>query len=45
MAQSHFLSLKDWSREEIELLFELVGRDQGEPGGLRHRPRRASRSA
>src|SRR5512134_82291 len=23
MAQSHFLSLKDWSREEIELLFEL----------------------
>jgi ornithine carbamoyltransferase len=22
MAQSHFLSLKDWSREEIELLFE-----------------------
>jgi ornithine carbamoyltransferase len=23
MAQKHFLSLKDWSREEIELLFEL----------------------
>jgi ornithine carbamoyltransferase len=23
MAQRHFLSLKDWSREEIELLFEL----------------------
>jgi ornithine carbamoyltransferase len=24
MAQRHFLSLKDWSREEIELLFELA---------------------
>jgi ornithine carbamoyltransferase len=23
MAQKHFLSLKDWSREEIELLFEM----------------------
>ena len=28
MAQSHFLSLKDWSREEIELLFED---DTGKP--------------
>jgi ornithine carbamoyltransferase len=31
MAQSHFLSLKDWSREEIELLFELAEAMKAEP--------------
>ncbi len=32
MAQKHFLSLKDWSREEIELLFELSAAIKAEPG-------------
>ena len=32
MAQKHFLSLKDWSREEIELLFELAAAIKAEPG-------------
>ena len=32
MAQRHFLSLKDWSREEIELLFELAAAIKAEPG-------------
>jgi ornithine carbamoyltransferase len=31
MAQSHFLSLKDWSREEIELLFELAAAIKASP--------------
>jgi ornithine carbamoyltransferase len=31
MAQSHFLSLKDWSREEIELLFELAAAIKANP--------------
>ncbi len=31
MAQKHFLSLKDWSREEIELLFELAAAIKAEP--------------
>ena len=33
MAQSHFLSLKDWSREEIELLFELSAAIKSNPEG------------
>jgi ornithine carbamoyltransferase len=33
MAQSHFLSLKDWSREEIELLFELAAAVKTNPEG------------
>ncbi len=33
MAQSHFLSLKDWSREEIELLFELSAAIKTTPEG------------
>jgi ornithine carbamoyltransferase len=32
MAQNHFLSLKDWSREEIELLFELSAAVKANPG-------------
>jgi ornithine carbamoyltransferase len=31
MAQSHFLSLKDWSREEIELLFEEAAAIKANP--------------
>ena len=31
MAQRHFLSLKDWSREEIELLFELSAAIKANP--------------
>src|SRR5512139_3559055 len=31
MAQSHFLSLKDWSREEIELLFEMSAAIKASP--------------
>ncbi len=31
MAQSHFLSLKDWSREEIELLFEMAAAIKANP--------------
>lgn len=31
MAQRHFLSLKDWSREEIELLFELAAAIKAAP--------------
>jgi ornithine carbamoyltransferase len=31
MAQSHFLSLKDWSREEIELLFEMSAAIKSNP--------------
>jgi ornithine carbamoyltransferase len=31
MAQSHFLSLKDWSREEIELLFEMAAAIKASP--------------
>jgi ornithine carbamoyltransferase len=31
MAQKHFLSLKDWSREEIELLFELSASIKANP--------------
>jgi ornithine carbamoyltransferase len=31
MAQRHFLSLKDWSREEIERLFELAAAIKAEP--------------
>jgi ornithine carbamoyltransferase len=31
MAQSHFLSLKDWSREEIELLFEMAAAMKASP--------------
>ncbi len=31
MAQSHFLSLKDWSREEIELLFEMSAAIKANP--------------
>ena len=33
MAQSHFLSLKDWSREEIELLFEESAAIKANPEG------------
>jgi ornithine carbamoyltransferase len=33
MAQSHFLSLKDWSREEIELLFEEAAAIKSNPDG------------
>jgi ornithine carbamoyltransferase len=33
MAQRHFLSLKDWSREEIELLFELSAAIKASPEG------------
>ncbi|HEX2799629.1 MAG TPA: ornithine carbamoyltransferase [Thermoanaerobaculia bacterium] len=33
MAQSHFLSLKDWSREEIELLFEEAAAIKANPEG------------
>jgi ornithine carbamoyltransferase len=33
MAQSHFLSLRDWSREEIELLFELAAAIKAHPQG------------
>ncbi len=33
MAQSHFLSLKDWSREEIELLFEESAAIKANPDG------------
>jgi ornithine carbamoyltransferase len=33
MAQSHFLSLKDWSREEIELLFEMAAAMKANPEG------------
>ena len=35
MAQKHFLSLKDWSREEIELLFELSAALKASPGNYR----------
>ena len=31
MAQKHFLSLKDWSREEIEALFELAAGIKADP--------------
>src|SRR5512146_686438 len=31
MAQPHFLSLKDWSREEIDLLFEMAAAIQANP--------------
>jgi ornithine carbamoyltransferase len=31
MAQTHFLSLKDWSREEIELLFEMSAAIKASP--------------
>jgi ornithine carbamoyltransferase len=31
MAQRHFLSLKDWSREEIELLFEMSAAIKASP--------------
>jgi ornithine carbamoyltransferase len=31
MARKHFLSLKDWSREEIEALFELAAGIKAEP--------------
>ena len=31
MAQPHFLSLKDWSREEIELLFEMAAAVKANP--------------
>jgi ornithine carbamoyltransferase len=31
MAQKHFLSLADWSREEIELLFELAAAVKADP--------------
>jgi ornithine carbamoyltransferase len=31
MAQPHFLSLKDWSREEIELLFEMAAAIKANP--------------
>ncbi len=31
MTQKHFLSLKDWSREEIELLFELAAAIKVDP--------------
>jgi ornithine carbamoyltransferase len=33
MAQTHFLSLKDWSLEEIELLFELAAAMKANPEG------------
>jgi len=33
MAQSHFVSLKDWSREEIELLFEEAAAIKANPEG------------
>ncbi len=32
MAERHFLSLKDWSREEIEQLFELAAAMKAAPG-------------
>ena len=32
MAQKHFLSLKDWSRDEIELLFEQAAAIKASPG-------------
>jgi ornithine carbamoyltransferase len=35
MAQRHFLSLKDWSREEIELLFELAAAIKASPESYR----------
>jgi ornithine carbamoyltransferase len=35
MAQKHFLSLKDWSREEIELLFELAAAIKASPESYR----------
>jgi ornithine carbamoyltransferase len=35
MAQKHFLSLKDWSREEIELLFELATALKANPENYR----------
>jgi ornithine carbamoyltransferase len=35
MAQKHFLSLKDWSREEIELLFELSAALKASPENYR----------
>ncbi len=31
MAQKHFLSLKEWSREEVELLFELSAAVKADP--------------
>ena len=31
MAQKHFLSLKDWSRDEIELLFEQAAAIKATP--------------
>jgi len=31
MAQKHFLSLKDWSRDEIELLFEQAAAIKASP--------------
>jgi ornithine carbamoyltransferase len=33
MAQRHFLSLKDWSRDEIELLFEQAAAIKANPDG------------
>jgi len=33
MSQSHFLSLKDWSREEIELLFDEAAAIKANPEG------------
>ena len=33
MAQPHFLSLKDWSRDEIELLFEMSAAIKADPEG------------
>jgi ornithine carbamoyltransferase len=35
MAEKHFLSLKDWSREEIELLFELSAAIKSSPDSYR----------
>ena len=32
MARRHFLSLKDWSREEIEGLFDLAAKMKADPG-------------
>jgi len=32
MAQKHFISLKDWSREEVLALFELSARIKSDPG-------------
>jgi ornithine carbamoyltransferase len=37
MAQRHFLSLKDWSREEIELLFEESAAIKANPEGYASR--------